>query len=216
MANLPQEKSLLHCIKMYNGHTKLLTNPTASEIESRQMIKHIPNILTVTRIAVIPIIILTFYFEDAVFAHKLGATLFVLACVTDFLDGYLARKFNLQSSFGIMLDPIADKLLIGSVLMMLVKFDRAQEIPCLLILMRELIVTGLREFLAQVHVSVPVSELAKVKTAVQMIALTILILGSKGSGMPYMDIIGQISIWLAAVLTVFTGYSYFKASTKYW
>lgn len=180
------------------------------------MIKNIPNILTVTRIAVIPIIILTFYFEDAVFAHKLGAGLFVLACVTDFLDGYLARKFNLQSSFGIMLDPIADKLLVGSVLMMLVKFGRAQELPCLLILVRELTVTGLREFLAQLRVSVPVTELAKVKTAVQMTALTILILGSKGSGIEYLDLIGQISIWVAAILTVVTGYSYFKAATKYW
>lgn len=180
------------------------------------MLKNIPNILTITRIAVIPIIILTFYFEDAVFAHKLGAALFVLACVTDFLDGYLARRFNLQSSFGVMLDPIADKLLVGSVLMMLVKFDRAQELPCLLILVRELTVTGLREFLAQVHVSVPVSELAKVKTAVQMVALTILILGSKGSGIEYLDIIGQVAIWVAAILTVITGYSYLKASTKYW
>ena len=180
------------------------------------MIKQIPNILTVTRIVVIPIIILTFYFEDAVFAHKLGAGLFALACLTDFFDGYLARKFNLQSRFGIMLDPIADKLLVGSVLMMLVKFERAQEIPCLLILIRELIVTGLREFLAQVHVSVPVSELAKVKTAVQMGALTILILGSKGSGIESLDIIGQVSIWIASILTMVTGYSYLKASIKYW
>ncbi len=182
----------------------------------KKMIKNIPNILTVTRIAVIPIIVLTFYFEDVVFAHRLGAGLFVLACVTDFLDGYLARKFNLQSSFGIMLDPIADKLLVASVLLMLVKFDRAQELPCLLILTRELTVAGLREFLAQVHVSVPVSELAKVKTAVQMVALAILILGSKGSGMEYMDIVGQVTIWIAAILTVVTGYSYFKACTKYW
>ena len=115
-----------------------------------------------------------------------------------------------------MLDPIADKLLVGSVLMMLVKFERAQEIPCLLILIRELIVTGLREFLAQVHVSVPVSELAKVKTAVQMGALTILILGSKGSGIESLDIIGQVSIWIASILTMVTGYSYLKASIKYW
>ncbi len=180
------------------------------------MIKNIPNILTITRIAVIPIIIRTFYFDDAIFAHKLGAGLFVLAGFTDFLDGYLARKFNIQSKFGIMLDPIADKLLVASVLLMLVKFHRAQELPCLLILVRELTVAGLREFLAQVHVSVPVSELAKVKTAVQMFALTILLLGAKGSGLEHLDIIGQVFLWIAAALTVVTGYSYFKASMNYW
>jgi len=180
------------------------------------VIKHIPNILTITRIAVIPIIILTFYFDDIVFAHKLGAGLFVLAGVTDFLDGYLARKWNLQSNLGMMMDPIADKLLVASVLLMLVKFHRAQELPCLLILVRELTVAGLREFLAGVHVSVPVSKLAKVKTAVQMVALTILLLGSKGSSLEYLDIIGQIFLWIAATLTVVTGYSYFKASMNYW
>lgn len=178
------------------------------------MLKHIPNILTISRIGVIPIIILTFYFDDKKFAHQLGAGLFIFASVTDFFDGYLARKFNLQSDFGVIFDPIADKLLVGSVLLMLVKFDRAQLLPCLLILAREFTVAGLREFLAQLRVSVPVSKMAKVKTTVQMIALALLLLGSTGSDISYMDIIGQAMLWIAAALTVITGYSYFKACIK--
>ncbi|MES2215195.1 MAG: CDP-diacylglycerol--glycerol-3-phosphate 3-phosphatidyltransferase [Pseudomonadota bacterium] len=174
------------------------------------MYRNLPNILTMLRIAVIPIIVLTFYFDDVIFAHRLGAGLFALACFTDFLDGYLARKFNIQSDFGTMLDPVADKLLVGSVLIMLVKYGRAQEIPSLLIMAREFLVAGLRDFLAQIRVSVPVSNLAKAKTAVQMIALMLLMLGSKGSGFVYMDLIGQICLWVAAILTLVTGYSYCK------
>lgn len=180
------------------------------------MNKKIPNILTGLRILVIPIIILTFYFEDRIFAHQIAALLFVLAGVTDFLDGYIARKYNLQSKFGIMLDPIADKLLVGSVLIMLVKFDRAGEIPCVLIMVREFTVAGLREFLAGVKVSVPVSNIAKLKTFMQMAALTVLLLGSKASGIESLDSIGQLMLWITVFLTIFTGYSYLKASSKYW
>lgn len=180
------------------------------------MNKKIPNILTLLRILVIPIIILTFYFEDKVFAHQVAALLFILAGITDFLDGYIARKYNLHSKFGIMLDPIADKLLVGAVLIMLVKYDRAGEIPCILIMVREFAVAGLREFLAGVKVSVPVTNIAKVKTFMQMGALTVLLLGSKGSGIESLDVIGQFILWVTAFLTVFTGYSYIKASSKYW
>lgn len=177
--------------------------------------KNLPNYLTIGRIIVIPIIILTFYFEDSRLAHQVGAALFVLASITDFFDGYLARKFNLVSTFGKMFDPIADKLLVGCVIIMLVKKERVGELPCLLILAREFLVAGLREFLAQIRVSVPVSKLAQVKTFVQMFALTILILGSKGSGASYMDLFGQIALWIAAILTLITGYSYLKACSKY-
>ncbi len=180
------------------------------------MYQNIPNILTMLRILIIPIIVVTFYFEDKVFSYQLASGLFILAGITDFLDGYLARKYKLQSKFGIMFDPIADKLLIGSVLIMLVKFDRAEEIPCLLIMTREFAVAGLREFLAQVRISVPVSNIAKVKTFMQIVALAILLLGSKGSGIEAMDRFGEILLWVTALLTIFTGYSYLKASRKYW
>ena len=114
-----------------------------------------------------------------------------------------------------MFDPIADKVLVGCVLLMLVKFGRADEVPCLLILSRELVIAGFREFLAQVRVSVPVTRLAKTKTFIQMVAMTMLLLGSTGSGIEYLDLIGHICLWIAAILTIITGYSYLKASIKY-
>ncbi len=177
--------------------------------------KNLPNYLTIFRIGIIPIIIMTFYLENSRFAHKFGAILFLLAGISDFIDGYIARKFGLVSRFGQMFDPIADKLLIGSVIIMLVKKNIAPEIPCLLILAREFLVAGLREFLALVKVSLPVSRLAKVKTFMQIFALFTLILGSKGSGIESLDLIGQITLWFAAILTMITGLAYLKASSKY-
>lgn len=180
-----------------------------------QVDRNLPNYLTVMRILAIPVIVMSFYFEDSKFAHRLGAVIFALASVTDFLDGFIARKFNLVSKFGQMLDPIADKVLVGCVIVMIVKYNKADEIPCLLILAREFTVAGLREFLAQVRVSVPVSQLAKVKTTIQMIALTLLILGSTGSGIEHLDLIGHIFLWIAAILTLVTSYSYLKACGRY-
>ncbi|MDP5110664.1 MAG: CDP-diacylglycerol--glycerol-3-phosphate 3-phosphatidyltransferase [Rickettsiaceae bacterium] len=179
------------------------------------MDKNVPNYLTILRMVAIPIIIMSFYFDDSKFAHRLGALVFALASLTDFFDGFLARKYNLVSSFGTMFDPIADKVLVGCVLLMLVRFGRADETPCLLILSREFVVAGFREFLAQVKVSVPVTRLAKTKTFIQMLAMTMLLLGSTGSGIEYLDIIGHIFLWIAAIVTVITGYSYLKATIKY-
>jgi len=177
--------------------------------------KNIPNYLTIIRMLAIPIIVMSFYFDDSKFAHRLGGIVFAIASITDFFDGYLARKYNIVSSFGQMFDPIADKVLVGCVLIMLVKAGRADEVPCLLILAREFVVAGLREFLAQVQVSVPVTRLAKIKTSIQMLAITMLILGSTGSGIESLDLIGHVFLWIAAVLTLVTGYSYLKASSKY-
>ena len=177
--------------------------------------KHLPNILTAVRIGVIPIIVLTFYFDDTTFAHQLSAFLFLIACITDFFDGYIARKFNIESNFGKMLDPIADKILVGTILIMLAKFEKVNELPCILILTREFAVAGLREFLAEIQVSVPVSRLAKIKTFIQMAALFILLLGTQGSGIPYLSEFGQIVLWIAATITLFTGWSYFRAAIRY-
>jgi cardiolipin synthase len=177
--------------------------------------KNVPNILTIVRIITIPLILLTFYFEDIEFAHKLSAALFIFAGITDFLDGYIARKFDLQSNFGKMFDPIADKVLVGAILLMLVKFRKIQELPCILILTREFVIAGCREFLAELRVSLPVSSLAKIKTVIQMVALFVLLLGSKGSGIENLDLIGKVLLWLAAILTIVTGYSYLKAMAKY-
>ena len=172
------------------------------------MFKEIPNILTILRIFIIPVIIITFYFDDLVFAHRLAAGLFLIAAITDFLDGYLARKFNISSTFGRIMDPIADKLLIASILLMLVKFRKVNEIPALLILMREFLISGLREFIMESNIIMPVSKLAKAKTTFQMIAMFFLILGSKGSGIKIMDICGNICLWFAAILTLLSGYNY--------
>jgi cardiolipin synthase len=177
--------------------------------------KDIPNIITLFRIITIPIIIVTFYFDDLVFAHRLGALLFAIASLSDFFDGYIARKFNIVSGFGKMFDPIADKVLVGTVLLMLVKFRKIEVLPCILILAREFVVSGLREFLAEIKVSVPVSTLGKIKTFVQMGSITLLLLGSKGSGIESLDFIGQILLWSAALLTIVSSYSYLKASRDY-
>jgi CDP-diacylglycerol--glycerol-3-phosphate 3-phosphatidyltransferase len=177
--------------------------------------KNIPNYLTILRIIAIPLIVMSFYFEDSKFAHRFGGIIFAAASLTDFFDGYLARKYDIVSNLGKMLDPIADKVLVGCVLVLLVKAGRADEIPCLLILAREFVVAGLREFLAQISVSVPVTRLAKVKTAIQMISMTMLIIGSVGSGISWLDLVGHIFLWISAFLTLVTGYSYLQACSKY-
>ena len=120
-------------------------------------------------------------------------------------------------NFGRVLDPIADKLLVASTLMMMVDRNIAPVLPALVILCREILVSGMREYLAElkVKVSLPVSHLAKVKTAAQMIAIIILLLGEETTGIPYTNLIGKISIWLAAVLTVITGYEYLRQGIKY-
>jgi CDP-diacylglycerol--glycerol-3-phosphate 3-phosphatidyltransferase len=179
------------------------------------MKKNLPNILTISRIIVIPIIVATFYIEDSKLAHKLAAGLFLLASITDFFDGYLARAWSMQSNLGRFLDPIADKLLVGAVILMLVHYKRADVIPALAIICREILVSGLREFLAELRIGMPVSKLAKLKTATQLGAIFILLLGSKGSGFAYADLLGRITLWVAAGLTVFTGYAYLVAGMKY-
>jgi CDP-diacylglycerol--glycerol-3-phosphate 3-phosphatidyltransferase len=177
--------------------------------------RYLPNILTTVRIILIPLIIYSFYFQDIKFAGRVASLLFFLAGVTDFADGYLARKFKLQSNFGKMLDPIADKLLIVCTLMILVHFQKANIVPSLLILTREILVSGLREFLGTLKISMPVNNLSKTKTMIQMFALFLLILGDKGSTIEYTEQLGNIMLWLAAILTIITGFSYYKASIKY-
>lgn len=179
------------------------------------MVKDIPNWLTISRIILIPFVLVAMYFENSMFGHRFAAGLFLYACVTDFLDGYLARIWGVQSLVGRFLDPIADKLLVGSVMVMLVYYDRADLFPAIAIIAREILVSGLREFLAEIKVSIPVNKLGKYKTFVQMTAIFILILGNEGSNIEYTNLLGEIILWIAAGLTVLSGYIYFKASYKY-
>jgi len=196
--------------------------------------KNVPNILTILRIILIPIIVASFYFHGFV-SNVIVAFLFALASVTDFFDGYLARYFKVQSAFGKCLDPIADKLLVILTIVMLVNFSNGNLIiliPGLIIIAREILVSGFREFLANYNIKMPVSNLAKIKTAIQMTAITLLLLGENGSDyvidelslmigeevyvstkdmmINYVVIIGGVLFSLASFLTIVTGYIYLK------
>ncbi|MGI9419593.1 MAG: CDP-diacylglycerol--glycerol-3-phosphate 3-phosphatidyltransferase [Geminicoccaceae bacterium] len=171
------------------------------------MLTSTPNLLTVSRVLAVPALAAAFYLPGSM-GKWTTCVIFSIAAITDFLDGYLARSWSMQSSFGRMLDPIADKLLVGAAILMLVHFDRAPILPSLVILCREIIVSGLREFLAEVRVGLPVSRLAKWKTGVQMTALGFLLVGTAAPWWAFADYIGWYGLWLAAGLTVFTGLDY--------
>ena len=177
----------------------------------------LPNILTLSRIGIIPLLILLFYLDRPLASWSVLGV-FVTACVTDFFDGYLARHRQQVSAFGRFLDPIADKLLVAAVILMLVATSRIEGVvvlAALVILCREILVSGLREYLAEVRVSVPVSGLAKVKTAIQMTALGFLIVGYDGPDAVPVQLIGEVGLWLAALLTLITGYDYLRHGLKH-
>jgi cardiolipin synthase len=190
------------------------------------MNKHLPNILTISRIVIIPILIASFYIEGRMY-HWVAASLFMIASITDFFDGYFARLWKVQSNLGRFLDPIADKLLVAAAILMLVHFQdigRLGIIPAIAILCREIAVSGLREFLAEINVSVPVSNLAKIKTGVQMTAIFLLLLGVEGPSFAEVEtitkitlteLLGRILLWISAVLTLITGYAYLKAGVQH-
>lgn len=178
------------------------------------MLKHLPNILTASRIVLIPLVLIAYMLLGRE-GQMISACLFLLACITDFFDGYLARIYAAQSRFGMFLDPIADKLLVGSVMMMLVYYRQADLLPSIAIICREILVSGLREFLAGIRVSMPVSSLSKVKTGFQMAAIFMLLIGDSMSCFAYMEFLGRSSLWIAAGLTIFTGYAYLKAGLKH-
>jgi CDP-diacylglycerol--glycerol-3-phosphate 3-phosphatidyltransferase len=176
-------------------------------------VKSIPNILTIIRIIFIPILIISFYLEGKT-ADYMTAIIFLFASVTDCIDGFLARRLKAQSNFGRMLDPIADKMLVASTLIMLVNFKIAPVIPIVAILCREIFVSGMREYLATKMITVNVSILGKIKTATQMVAIVILLLGEKNIQIMYIDLIGKILLWISAVLTLWSGYIYIKQNIK--
>ncbi|MHC8508821.1 MAG: CDP-diacylglycerol--glycerol-3-phosphate 3-phosphatidyltransferase [Rhodospirillales bacterium] len=183
------------------------------------MIVNIPNILTMSRIAAIPVVIAIFFLDDPL-GSWLAMSFYVLVCITDFFDGHLARAMNQQSAFGRFLDPIADKLLVAAVIFTLVGVGRIEGfsvIAAAVILCREILVSGLREFLAEVRVSVPVSRLAKWKTGIQMAMLGILLVGPAGPDFIILTTqqIGVIGLWLAALLTLITGYDYLRAGLRH-
>lgn len=181
---------------------------------------NIPNLLTIGRIWAIPVIVATFFFTSPIAAWT-GVVLFALAGITDYFDGYLARHLNQLSSFGRILDPIADKLLVGAILVMLAYSERLNAyyavIPAAVILCREILVSGLREFLAEIKVGLPVTRLAKWKTTFQMIALPVLMVSAPADAPAWCHFkeIGSFALWFAAIMTVITGYDYWKSGSKY-
>ena len=177
----------------------------------------IPNILTIGRIILVPIFILTFYLPGAL-GDWIPFFIFVLASFTDFLDGLLARLYKEESKLGELLDPIADKIIVASALVLLVMkgtIINYEVIAAIIILTREILISGLREFLAKVQVSMPVTGLAKFKTFIQMFAIAILLTGESGNKLiNFQDYnahtIGLIFLWMSAFLTLYTGYDYVK------
>ncbi len=177
-----------------------------------------PNLLTYGRILAVPIVAgLVMYGGDR--SRWLALGIFVLAGISDFFDGYLARLWKMQSSLGRMLDPIADKLLVAAVLLILSGDDTLAGLnqwAAIIILCREILVSGLREFLAELRVSVPVTRLAKYKTAVQLVAIGFLIAGPAGDKvLPHTTDIGIAGLWIAALLTLYTGFDYFRAGLSH-
>ncbi len=179
-----------------------------------QVAMQVPNLLTYGRIAAVPTVAACLLWGTDLLRWT-ALAIFVAAAITDFFDGYLARAWEQQSALGTMLDPIADKLLVAGVLLMLAA-DHTIHGPhlwaAIIILSREVLVSGLREFLGQLQVSVPVTWLAKWKTAIQLVAIGFLIAGPAGDKiLPWTTDIGLAGLWIAAALTLYTGYDYFRA-----
>ena len=186
----------------------------------------LPNILTYGRIAAVPAIVGVYHIEGDL-GRWLSLGIFVAASITDFLDGYLARIWQQQSAIGRMLDPIADKLLVAACLLLLASDSTIggwSLLAAVIILMREILVSGLREFLAGVRVSVPVSRLAKWKTTMQMVAIGILLAGAAGDAvfpevrigdLGLISFIGLLLLWVSALVTLYTGYDYFRAGMRH-
>lgn len=177
------------------------------------MLTNLPNLLTLSRILVIPPIVALLY-VDGDMPRWIALGLYAVACVTDFFDGYIARSMGQISKLGRFLDPVADKLLVAAVIFMLVATERISGVvvlPALVILIREILVSGLREHLASLSVRVPVSRLAKWKTMIQMFSLGFLIVHDASPAWIPSVWIGEIGVWAAAILTLITGYDYLRA-----
>lgn len=179
----------------------------------------LPNLLTYGRIAAVPLVVACLFWPTIDAMRWTAFGLYAAAAITDFFDGYLARAWSQQSSLGRMLDPIADKLLVAAVLFMLVN-DRtiagANVVAAIVILCREILVSGLREFLAELKVSLPVSKVAKWKTTAQLVALGFLICGPAGARVVTSTVeVGLTLLWIAAILTIYTGWDYLISGIRH-
>ncbi|MBC8158356.1 MAG: CDP-diacylglycerol--glycerol-3-phosphate 3-phosphatidyltransferase [Alphaproteobacteria bacterium] len=183
------------------------------------MATNLPNLLTFSRIVAM-VLVVGLMFQEPPLGNWMALAAYTYACVTDFFDGYLARVLDQQSALGRFLDPIADKLLVSAVLFMLAATNAVTGlaiIPAIIILCREILVSGLREFLGETQISVPVSNLAKWKTTLQMVALGFLIVNDAGPdfGPLTTSQVGEYGLWIAAILTLVTGYDYLRVGMKH-
>ena len=177
----------------------------------------IPNIITFIRIILIPIILYLLFSENPNIVLLAGG-LFIVSSVSDYFDGYLARVLNQSSKLGTLLDPIADKLLIASVIVVLVDtnvISNLHVIPAIIILLREIAISGLREFLAKMNTDMPVSKLAKYKTTFQMVSLSILIISLGFQLNDFLWNLGLVTLWIAAIITLLSGYNYMAKGLKH-
>ena len=184
----------------------------------------VPNLLTLSRILAVPILVFLLWRPTPI-DYAITFILYCIVGITDYFDGYLARAQRRISRLGQFLDPIADKIMVAAVIVMLMASRKADGappiiqdfniIPALVILLREIIVSGLREFLAPLHVSMPVSALSKWKTTFQLVALGALILGGGFPGEPWIHDVGLVSLWAAAALTLVTGYDYLRIGLRH-
>ncbi len=192
---------------------------TSAPQKARSKHFSLPNILTYGRVVAVPLVAALLFWPEQDWARWSALILFIIAAVTDFFDGYLARAWSQQSALGRMLDPIADKLLVSICLLMLCADQQISGWSlwaAIIILAREILVSGLREFLAELQVSLPVSAVAKWKTTVQLVAIGFLIAGPAGEKLvPGTEMAGLILLWIAALLTLYTGWDYLQSSAKH-
>ena len=178
----------------------------------------LPNMLTLSRIVTVPVLVWLLWWPDWTLGYALAFGVYCLMGITDYFDGYVARAQGTVSKLGIFLDPIADKIMVAAVILVLVHNQNIHEwnvVAALVILLREIAVSGLREFLAELRVSVPVSKLAKWKTTLQIVALGALIFAGATPHWDFPQFLGVISLWGAAVLTVVTGWDYLRVGLKH-
>ena len=174
----------------------------------------IPNILTIGRILIAPILIVVFYFPGEL-SDWLACAIFVIAAFTDYLDGFFARLYKQQSKFGELLDPIADKVLVSTALALLIMSQTIKGphvVAAIIIITREILISGLREFLSKAQIYIPVTNLSKGKTVIQMVAISILLAGNTGDQFlfNYGIQLGTYLLWMSAILTLWTGYAYLR------
>lgn len=182
------------------------------------VLKSVPNLMTVLRLLIAPVVAVLIWMDDGDRGYTLALALFLVASISDFFDGWMARRLQIVSKFGAMLDPIADKVLIGVCLLALAKVTADGWlffIPALVIMTREFLVSGLREFMAGRSITIPVSQLAKWKTTLQLVAIGLLLGAPAFPALPFIHEAGLLTLWAAAIVTAQTGIAYFRGTLEH-